>query len=135
MFEQYFDPDLVKKPAFDITIGGKQVLSLNGRMMGLTLTDNRGFEADTLEITIDDADGKIELPPRGVEISVAIGWRGEPLTHKGVFTVDEVRVRLTSLSLLRGQQISGRTSTLSGNIAGMISKSGKWSVPLPGAIT
>ena len=92
MFEQYFDPDLVKKPAFDITIGGKQVLSLNGRMMGLTLTDNRGFEADSLEITIDDADGKIELPPRGVEVSVAIGWRGEPLTHKGVFTVDEVKI-------------------------------------------
>lgn len=90
MFEQYFDPELVKQPAFDITIGGKQVLSLNGRMMGLTLTDNRGFEADTLEITIDDTDGKIELPPRGVEVSVAIGWRGEPLTHKGIFTVDEV---------------------------------------------
>lgn len=90
MFEQYFDPELVKQPAFDITIGGKQVLSLNGRMMGLTLTDNRGFEADTLEITIDDTDGKIELPPRGVDVSVAIGWRGEPLTHKGIFTVDEV---------------------------------------------
>ncbi len=90
MFEHYFDPELVKQPAFDITIGGKQVLSLNGRMMGLTLTDNRGFEADTLEITIDDTDGKIELPPRGVEVSVAIGWRGEPLTHKGIFTVDEV---------------------------------------------
>lgn len=90
MFEQYFDPELVKQPAFDITIGGKQVLSLNGRMMGLTLTDNRGFEADTLEITLDDTDGKIELPPRGVEVSVAIGWRGEPLTHKGIFTVDEV---------------------------------------------
>ena len=43
MFEQYFDPELVKQPAFDITIGGKQVLSLNGRMMGLTLTDNRAL--------------------------------------------------------------------------------------------
>lgn len=90
MFEHYFDPELVKQPAFNITIGGKAVQSLNGRIITLTLTDNRGFEADTLEITIDDTDGKIELPPRGVEVSVAIGWRGEPLTHKGIFTVDEV---------------------------------------------
>ncbi len=58
--------------------------------LNAVLLPSGGFEADTLEITIDDADGKIELPPRGVEISVAIGWRGEPLTHKGVFTVDEV---------------------------------------------
>ena len=50
------------------------MLSLNGRMMGLTLTDNRGFEADTLEITIDDTDGKIELPPRGLRsVSLSAG--------------------------------------------------------------
>ncbi|MDM9282910.1 phage late control D family protein [Providencia rettgeri] len=90
MFEQYFDSELVKQPAFDITIGGKQILSLNDRLIGLAITDNRGFEADTLEITIDDTDGKIELPPRGVEVSIAIGWLGEPLIHKGIFTVDEI---------------------------------------------
>ncbi|WP_232832594.1 contractile injection system protein, VgrG/Pvc8 family [Photorhabdus sp. CRCIA-P01] len=33
---------------------------------------------------------KVALPPRGVEISVAIGWQGEALIHKGFFTVDEI---------------------------------------------
>jgi phage protein D len=58
--------------------------------MSLTLTDNRGFESDELEIMLDDADGKLDLPPRGVVIEVAIGWKGKALVEKGSFTVDEV---------------------------------------------
>ena len=34
------------------------------RLMSLSLTDNRGFEADQLTITLDDADGQLRLPPR-----------------------------------------------------------------------
>lgn len=82
--------DYVKKPAFDLNIGGRQITALNERLIALTLTDNRGFEADTLELSIDDADGKIELPPRGAEIVVRIGWHGEPLIEKGLFVVDEI---------------------------------------------
>ncbi|MCP9269353.1 phage late control D family protein [Xenorhabdus sp. XENO-1] len=82
--------DYVKKPAFDLQIGGRQITSLNERLLSLSLTDNRGFEADTLELAIDDTDGKIELPPRGAEIGVRIGWQGEPLIEKGVFVVDEI---------------------------------------------
>lgn len=82
--------EYVKQPAFDLMIGGQQITTLNDRLISLSLTDNRGFEADTLELVIDDSDGKVVLPPRGVEISVAIGWQGEPLIHKGFFTVDEI---------------------------------------------
>ncbi|MFD0709956.1 phage late control D family protein [Photorhabdus akhurstii] len=82
--------EYIKQPAFDLMIGGQQITTLNDRLISLSLTDNRGFEADTLELVIDDSDGKIALPPRGVEISVAIGWQGEPLIHKGFFTVDEI---------------------------------------------
>ncbi|EFJ8196132.1 phage late control D family protein, partial [Escherichia coli] len=53
------------------------------RLMSLSLTDNRGFEADQLTITLDDADGQLQLPPRGARLTVLIGWKGEPLTEKG----------------------------------------------------
>ncbi|CAM3783796.1 phage late control D family protein [Xenorhabdus thuongxuanensis] len=82
--------DYVKTPAFDLKIGGRQITALNERLLLLTLTDNRGFEADTLELSVDDADGKIDLPPRGAEIVVRIGWHGEPLVEKGLFIVDEI---------------------------------------------
>ncbi|ECG6599233.1 phage late control D family protein, partial [Salmonella enterica subsp. enterica serovar Poona] len=54
-----------KSPAFSIVIEGKDVTTvLDTRLMSLTLTDNRGFEADQLDLELDDADGLIALPRR-----------------------------------------------------------------------
>lgn len=78
-------------PAFSITIEGKDVTTvLDKRLMSLTLTDNRGFEADQLDLELDDADGQIVLPRRGAVIQLALGWKGQPLFSKGRFTVDEI---------------------------------------------
>jgi len=80
-----------KCPAFSITIEGKDVTTaLDARLMSLTLTDNRGFEADQLDLELDDADGQIVLPRRGAVIHLALGWKGQPLFPKGAFTVDEI---------------------------------------------
>jgi phage protein D len=32
----------------------------------------------------------VDLPPRGAELAVSIGWLGEALIYKGLYTVDEV---------------------------------------------
>nr|DAO07894.1 MAG TPA: tail protein [Caudoviricetes sp.] len=80
-----------KSPAFSIVIEGKDVTTvLDTRLMNLTLTDNRGFEADQLDLELDDADGLIALPRRGAVIQLALGWKGQPLFPKGAFTVDEI---------------------------------------------
>ncbi|MDP0983976.1 phage late control D family protein, partial [Klebsiella variicola] len=70
--------------------GGKALTQLYPSVISLELTDNRGCESDELTIAIDDSDGRIELPPRGAELSGSMGWQGEPLVYKGVYTVDEV---------------------------------------------
>ncbi|OVZ81110.1 phage late control D family protein [Yersinia kristensenii] len=87
---QLLPDDLTPRPAFDIKIGGKTQTTVNDRLISLTLTDNRGFEADMLELVIDDADQKVALPKRGAQIDIALGWKGEPLVNKGRFTVDEI---------------------------------------------
>ncbi|HIG8636205.1 phage late control D family protein [Klebsiella pneumoniae] len=87
---QDYQSELSRVPAFSILMGGKALTQLDPRVISLELTDNRGFEADELTIAIDDSDGLIELPPRGAELSVSLGWQGEPLVYKGVYTVDEV---------------------------------------------
>ncbi|ECI1525007.1 phage late control D family protein [Salmonella enterica subsp. enterica] len=80
-----------KSPAFSITIEGKDVTTvMDTRLMSLTLTDNRGFKADQLDLELDDADGLIALPRRGAVIQLALGWKGQPLFPKGAFTVDEI---------------------------------------------
>lgn len=60
------------------------------RLISLTMTDNRGFEADQLDIELDDADGQIALPPRGATLTLWLGWQDSALIKKGTFTVDEI---------------------------------------------
>ncbi|EGT4444279.1 phage late control D family protein [Cronobacter sakazakii] len=78
-------------PAFRLTMDGADITQrIEKRLISLTLTDNRGFEADQLDIELDDADGQLQLPRRGVQLNLALGWQGEPLISKGSYTVDEI---------------------------------------------
>ncbi|WP_312836751.1 phage late control D family protein [Pantoea sp.] len=78
-------------PAFRLTLEGADITQrIEKRLISLTLTDNRGFEADQLDIELDDRDGLLQLPRRGVLLTLALGWKGEPLIPKGSFTVDEI---------------------------------------------
>ncbi|WP_436882771.1 contractile injection system protein, VgrG/Pvc8 family [Enterobacter asburiae] len=78
------------RPGFDIQIGGKTIMPVNDRLIRLTVTENRGFTADTIEIELEDTDGALKPPSRGTPIDVAIGWKGQPLVKKGTFIVDEI---------------------------------------------
>lgn len=86
-----------RTPAFKVVITTKdnkqkditQVVS--SRLVNLSLTDNRGLEADTLDLELSDHDGKLALPPRNATIQVALGWKGKPLIDKGQYSVDEVQ--------------------------------------------
>lgn len=88
-FKAYQD-ELSRIPALNVLMGGKALTVLDEKLISLELTDNRGFNADELTISIDDSQGDIALPPRGAELSVSLGWQGEPLIYKGIYVVDEV---------------------------------------------
>lgn len=78
-------------PDYRISIAGQQVSTqLRARLESLTLNDRRGMQADELTLTLTDDDGMLDIPRRGVEVVVAIGWKGAPLTERGTFIVDEV---------------------------------------------
>lgn len=64
---------------------------ISSRLISLSLTDNRGLEADTLDLELSDHDGKLALPPRNATIQVALGWKGKLLIDKGQYSVDEVQ--------------------------------------------
>lgn len=59
------------------------------RIISVQVTDNRANEADQLDIVLDDSDGVLELPRRGVKINCQLGFEGEGLHDKGDFIVDE----------------------------------------------
>ena len=80
--------DTVPRPAFKITIDGKDISPvLRPRLVSLSLSENGEDEADQLDITLDDTDGRLELPGIGVSVQVAIGWKNGPMYDKGTFTV------------------------------------------------
>lgn len=81
----------VMTPDFMLTLDSKDITgNISNRLMSLTMTDNRGFEADQLDIELDDADGLVELPLRGAVLTLYLGWKGFALINKGSFNVDEV---------------------------------------------
>lgn len=78
-------------PDFMLTVNSKDVTAnIRDRLISLTLTDNRGFEADQLDVELDDADGQLAMPVRGAAVTLFLGWKGQALIGKGSFTVDEV---------------------------------------------
>lgn len=80
-----------RRPAYRIEVDRADLTArIVGRLIGLMLTDNRGFEADQLDVVLSDADGKLDLPPRGASLQVWIGWEDSGLIDKGHYTVDEI---------------------------------------------
>lgn len=80
----------MKQPAYTIKIDDKDITSnFDKRLMSMHITDNRGLEADTISIELDDSDGKLELPKRGIQISVSLGWVNDSVILQNIFTIDE----------------------------------------------
>lgn len=68
---------------------------VNPRLLDLTLTEKRGEEADTLEVTIHNHDRAVVPPAKGAILNLSLGWKsGHDVTvgliGKGRFKVDEV---------------------------------------------
>jgi len=78
-------------PAWRVVLDGQDLTDrFRPRLLELSLCEARGGEADQLDLQIHDHDGRMALPRRGVELSVAIGWHDAGLIDKGTFKVDEV---------------------------------------------
>ncbi|MCQ8910038.1 phage late control D family protein, partial [Escherichia albertii] len=89
-----FDAGSTLMPDYMLMLDSRDITgNISDRLMSMTLTDNRGFEADQLDIELNDADGQVGLPIRGAVLTVYIGWKGFALVCKGKFTVDEVEHR------------------------------------------
>lgn len=125
-----------RTPDFRITLEGKDLTStIEPRLLGLTVTECRQDEADTLDLTLDDHDNHLAIPQRGAVLEVSIGWLGSPLTSKGKFTVNEVEhagapdtitIRARSASMTKGmgerQEKSWHKQTIGAIVAAIAGK-------------
>lgn len=80
------------KPAFSITVSGNDITGLVAdRLISLSLTDEAGVKSDRLELTLDDRDQRLAIPPTKAVITVSIGYSTK-LVNKGQYTVEEVEI-------------------------------------------
>ncbi len=79
------------EPSYALVVDGRNITPhIEARLIRLTLTESRGDEADQLDIELDDTDGTLQLPPKGAEIALQLGWLGDGMVDKGLFEVDEI---------------------------------------------
>lgn len=78
-------------PVFTLAIKNKVLEeNISERIISLSVTDNSGFTADTLNLTFDDSDGQLQMPVRGAILHLHLGWSQQALYDCGYFTVDTV---------------------------------------------
>lgn len=72
----------MKQPFFTIThVDPNLEKNITGnfekRLISMTITETRGITADTIEIKLDDSDGKLGFPERGIKLNVSLGWKNQ----------------------------------------------------------
>ena len=80
-----------RQAVISVVVNGTDISALvNERLVSLEITDEAGIVADGFELTLDDRDFAIAIPPTGATLSIALGYVGEALVPMGVYSVDEV---------------------------------------------
>lgn len=59
------------------------------RLLDLSITDESGYQSDSLTITVDDAEGRLAVPRKGARLAVHLGYQETGLVFMGEFLVDE----------------------------------------------
>jgi uncharacterized protein len=91
-------------PEIEVSVDGKPVAdSFYTVLVEARHRDNEGQEADTLDLTFDDRDNQIELPRKGAEITLKLGYKETGLYDKGRFVVEKASIRG---SVSQGQTIA-----------------------------
>ena len=114
-------------PAFSLIADSTDVTTaIRDRLLSLTLADRAGMKSDTLTLRLDDRflllqnrhtvhpvhnrDGQIELPRKGAELSVSLGYERKPV-KMGVYIVDELELSAPPATLtIRAKAANMRSS-------------------------
>ncbi|MEM5528089.1 contractile injection system protein, VgrG/Pvc8 family [Gammaproteobacteria bacterium AS21] len=120
-------------PNYRILINDKNVTDIfQGRLISLTLKDERGNKADQLDISLEDSDDSLTLPSKKSIIKVWLGFKqtnninaslinnvlptntAQPLIYKGSFVVDSIQYG--NQSGVNIMQITARSADFKGSL-------------------
>ena len=108
-----------QQPSYQLVVDGRDITpTVRARLVQLSLREARSGEADQLDITLDDSDGRMRIPARGAKVTLRLGYtRGGDMADKGEFVVDEVEhsgapdvINITARSADMRGKLRNRTS-------------------------
>ncbi len=89
-------PKQVPEARFVLTYQQRNITrDISKHLLSLTYSDFLTGEADSLEVELEDTEGKWRdawYPGHGDTLKLSIGWEGEPLRAVGSFEIDEVEL-------------------------------------------
>lgn len=94
--ESLVNPAAVAHPMFKIVMNSKDITAvLTPYIVSVSYTDFVEGEADTLDIRLEDADGRFRgawYPAKGQTVELSFGFDGAPLQNAGRFEIDEIEL-------------------------------------------
>lgn len=80
---------MLRTPVVQLTADNKPLNDkVMARLMTVSVTDNKNLDADELMITLDDHDGTLEMPKRGVRLQCWMGFEDLGVYDMGTYVVD-----------------------------------------------
>ena len=80
---------MLRTPVLKLTADSKPLNDqVMARIMTLSVTDNKNLDADELTLTLDDHDGALALPKRGVKLQCWLGFEDTGIHDMGIYIVD-----------------------------------------------
>ncbi|MCW8966888.1 MAG: contractile injection system protein, VgrG/Pvc8 family [Candidatus Pacearchaeota archaeon] len=85
-------------PDWQLIINGQDVSDrFENRLISISLRDSRGFEADQVDIVVDDSDDTLQLPNVDATLQLKIGWAGIGRANKNQNLVDKGEFKITEI--------------------------------------
>ncbi|MGI0120274.1 contractile injection system protein, VgrG/Pvc8 family [Zooshikella sp. RANM57] len=78
------------QPTFNIFADDKDITyHIEKFLTDLSVTDEAGFQSDSLTLTVDDPNGILSVPKKGVHLRVYLGYQETGVAYVGEFIIDE----------------------------------------------
>lgn len=96
-------PEQVPEARFVLTYQQRNITrNISEHLLSLTYMDFLSGQADSLDVELEDADGKWRdawYPGHGDSLALSIGWEGKPLREVGRFEIDGIELRCPASSV------------------------------------
>ena len=89
-------------PDFKVIVEGANATDpIRDRLIALNIYDSVDYRSDTMELVLDDRDGKLAIPTAGSTFEVWQGYKEDnKLTYRGKFVYDETEYGLSPCTLI-----------------------------------